>query len=690
MDNLARDVNALFELVEQEDADTRPASFSLNDQEYRLRPLGGEEKEGLVHRGCSLDRAEVLLGLPLSRPGNGSAPGGSANRELASVCGVTFRGTVVLLLDGPAGARGRLVRCAVDRCVVSLGACVEDNCEMSHVVVEQGATVRRNHTIACSAALSAVRRVQVGPEVGTGFLELDLHARCERYESALAKLVSGGSEVGADGPGEEYRMSFVGGGALVECNDRLDAVVVATDAKARAPPAAHVSSSRVSQVYMASGCRIENAMVDACALAPEASVRLGAQASGSYFFGGAGVSSGARVASSVLGPRAHAEAIEVTSSFVGPNVGMHHQGLLIAALWPEGRGNMGCGALCGSNHTGRTADTMLWQGEGVFVGLNALLKYPCTFLEAPYTIIAAGAVVPPMRLKLPFSLLSGGADGRPPRCAPAWVLRKSYYTVARNDMKFRKRAAPGMPEPAVLRAATVRFCLAARDRLRSFLAGRGEERRDAVVRADDLPLLGAAWAYEGDLRDAVAAYSDAVRLFALRWLHGALERSALGRGGGEAGGAFDAHLEAVCDPSMLPGPALASRGGPGGAGEGPDAAEGWSAWLAGVELGLALPDRGQSFVLPGSEAWPGLLDALKALPPLERAFAARAAQSKGRDDVRGRRITPLYDKCVVAASSDRDAVLAEAEAVPRRVEESIEDIARAIAGRVEGSPATVE
>ena len=37
---------------------------------------------------------------------------------------------------------------------------------------------------------------------------------------------------------------------------------------------------------------------------------------------------------------------QVTSSWVGPQIGMHHQSLLIASTWIDGRGNLACGAPC--------------------------------------------------------------------------------------------------------------------------------------------------------------------------------------------------------------------------------------------------------------------------------------------------------------------------------------------------------
>lgn len=56
---------------------------------------------------------------------------------------------------------------------------------------------------------------------------------------------------------------------------------------------------------------------------------------------------------SILGPDSGVGAGECHHSLVGPFVGFHHQALLIAAIWPLGRGNVGYGANVGSNHTSR-------------------------------------------------------------------------------------------------------------------------------------------------------------------------------------------------------------------------------------------------------------------------------------------------------------------------------------------------
>ena len=52
-----------------------------------------------------------------------------------------------------------------------------------------------------------------------------------------------------------------------------------------------------------------------------------------------------------------------STSLVGPFVAFHHQALLIAAYWPEGKGNIAYGANVGSNHTGKAPDQEIRPGE---------------------------------------------------------------------------------------------------------------------------------------------------------------------------------------------------------------------------------------------------------------------------------------------------------------------------------------
>jgi hypothetical protein len=152
-----------------------------------------------------------------------------------------------------------------------------------------------------------------------------------------------------------------------------------------------------------------------------------------------------KVTESLIAPNSGVAEGEVTSSLVGPFVGFHHQALLIAAFWPEGKGNVGYGANVGSNHTSKAPDQEIWIGEGVFFGLGVNIKYPSDFSRAPYSIIATGVTTLPQKITFPFSLINNPATSLPGvspafnEIIPGWVLSDNIYTIKRNEGKYQKR-----------------------------------------------------------------------------------------------------------------------------------------------------------------------------------------------------------------------------------------------------------
>jgi len=146
------------------------------------------------------------------------------------------------------------------------------------------------------------------------------------------------------------------------------------------------------------------------------------------------VTDNAIVKSSFIGSFSHIGEAEVTSSLVGPLAQIHHHSLLISALWPEGRGNIGYGANVGSNHTGRMPDQEIMPGLGMFFGLGCSVKFPANFSEAPFSMIATGVVCEPMRLRFPFTLIK--KDG----IIPGWVYSKNIYGIYRSIYKWDKRS----------------------------------------------------------------------------------------------------------------------------------------------------------------------------------------------------------------------------------------------------------
>jgi len=232
-----------------------------------------------------------------------------------------------------------------------------------------------------------------------------------------------------------------------------------------------------------------------------------------------------KVTHSILGPNTGVAEGEVTSALLGPFVGFHHQSLLIAALWPEGKGNVGYGANVGSNHTAKAPDQEIWPGEGTFFGLGVNIKFPSDLTRSPYTIIASAVNMLPQRVEFPFSLINTPAAVIPgvspayTEIMPAWVLSDNIYMVKRNEGKYAKRnkAKRTAFDFEVFRPEIVDLMLDARKRLS---AASGKE----LYTSKDVEGLGKSYLSESSRKKAVETYTFYIRTYALLGLKRELEK----------------------------------------------------------------------------------------------------------------------------------------------------------------------
>ncbi|KAL3664491.1 hypothetical protein V7S43_010243 [Phytophthora oleae] len=231
------------------------------------------------------------------------------------------------------------------------------------------------------------------------------------------------------------------------------------------------------------------------------------------------------VMSSVIGPNTSVAEGEVTSSFVGPFVGFHHQALLIASIWPQGKGNIGYGANVGSNHTLKAPDQELFHGEGVFFGLGCNVKFPSNFVKAPYSVIATAVNTLPQLVAMPFSLINTPAHTIPSlspainEISPGWVLSSSVFTVLRNEDKFRSRNKSKRTyiEADIFRPEIIQYMKDARAELQ------GAEGKstisladgDAVYTGRQVRGLGKNYMREKSRRAGITAYTFFITLYAL-------------------------------------------------------------------------------------------------------------------------------------------------------------------------------
>ncbi|HYG74979.1 MAG TPA: DUF4954 family protein [Planctomycetota bacterium] len=243
---------------------------------------------------------------------------------------------------------------------------------------------------------------------------------------------------------------------------------------------------------------------------------------------------------SLLGPNSIVSAGECLHSLVGPFVGFHHQALLIAAYWPDGKGNIAYGANVGSNHTGKAPDQEIWPGEGMFFGLGVNIKFPADFSKAPYSIIASGVATLPQRVEMPFSLINARAEsieGVSPaynEILPGWVLSDNIYAIRRNERKYavRNKATRINVGFEVFRPEIVDLMVRARAALQKVETGLTPAKaavkkttgvvdvaRRPVYTDKDIPGLGKNFMKETARLEGIEAYTFYIRWYALKGLY---------------------------------------------------------------------------------------------------------------------------------------------------------------------------
>ena len=319
-----------------------------------------------------------------------------------------------------------------------------------------------------------------------------------------------------------------------------------------------------------------------------------------------------KVTHSIIGPNTGIGEGEVTASLVGPFVGFHHQSLLIAAIWPEGKGNVGYGANIGSNHTSKAPDQEIWCGEGTFFGLGVNIKFPSDFTLAPYSIIATAVKTLPQRVEFPFSLISNPSftpDGIPEafnEIIPAWVLSDNIYVVKRNEGKFKKRnkAKRSCFDFSVFRPDIISLMSEALKRLKEISL------QKEYYTSKDLAGLGKNFMTEAGRIKAIAAYERYIEYYCLSGLKLRIEK--LIKGGAESISADI--LETASDDTL---------------------------W-----------EHQRKMLLNSESAGATVKDMLTRLIDMEQDISDAVQKAKEKDDVRGREIIRDYASAHAKASED--------------------------------------
>jgi hypothetical protein len=480
----------------------------------RVRPLMAEEIERLLRQGNSCadwSRLRVAEGFDWRRIRNSDFHGdvtlGRFTKHVALGPGI----------EVPTGIQNSTV---VD-CVIGHNALVRDVKLLANYVVGEDALLWDCGTILCEGETTFGNGVTLplGIEVGgrevPSYAEITVEAAaalCRGADScgqALEELIQQyvqrvRSSRGIIGRGavlrrtSRVRNTYVGPAARVEEATLLDESTLLSSAE---EPVAVLTGAVVTRALLQWGSRVEtSAVVDRSVLTEHSHAEQHA-----------------KVTTSLLGPNTGVASGEVTASLVGPLVGFHHQALLIAALWPQGKGNVAAGALVGCNHTSRAPDQELWAAEGMFFGLGVRVMYPSDFSASPYSILACGVTLLSQKLAFPFALVaapSARVEGVPPaynEIAPGWLLSENLYALKRNEAKFRTRSKARRLAVAfdVFRPDTVDLMRDACRRLEAV------HQVQAVYTDRDIDGLGKNYLTEAGRLRAIAAYRFYTRYYAL-------------------------------------------------------------------------------------------------------------------------------------------------------------------------------
>jgi hypothetical protein len=542
--------------------------------------------------------------------------------DVRRVRGSYFQGEVILgRFDDPVPFAGGSLPAGVYNstladCVVGHNALVREVKLLANYVVGPAAVLFACGRVTCGGKTTFGNAIDLSVGIETGGREVPVYAELDvEVAAAVARPRQAGLVACYREAVAEYRTraacrrGIVGPGARLENTPHVEDAFVG--------PHCRVDGATMLADCTLLGNRDEPARVDSGACVRQAVLQWGARVSTlavvhrALLTEHSHVERHAKVADSILGPNTAVAEGEVTASLLGPFVASHHQALVIATLWPEGRGNVGHGASAGCNHTSRAPDQEFWAGEGMFLGLGVNIKFPSDFSRAPYTVVACGVDLLPQRVTFPFSLLTTPSerhDTVPPaynEIFPGWVLAENTYALKRNESKFRARnkARRTAFDFAVFRPDTI-------DLMRDACLRLEDVRPIKDVYTDrDIEGLGKNYLIEASRRKAVRAYHAAIRLYALLGLL-ARVRTSLADGDQDASGRL------LTAPSADP--------------------------LWEHQRQLLVANLGVPTVRAGLEQLLGMLERV----------AAGVEQSKAKDDVRGARILDDYVDAHVAAADD--------------------------------------
>jgi Domain of unknown function (DUF4954) len=687
-----------------------------------LQHLPQESFSSISTAGRNLEPAEIET---LSRSGNWTVDwshvrfaGSDAVASLSRIKGCTFIGPVLLhdfnsdvqmLPDAgttpfPAG----LYNSTLGWCFVAQNALLKDCSSVLHTVIGAEAALVGCCSVSCaeSTAYANGIAVTVGPE--TGGRSINCTASTSMQEAVHAAFNSSGSSSSFEQQAATTRTAHQGSCTVVQA--RAQVVGCKRIMSAYIGEHALIQNSELDTVTILSSsaersCVTSSAIISSSLLQHGCTVSKGAIVTGSLLLEHSSVESHAQVTSTVLGPDSHIASGECHHCLLGPFIGFHHQSLLIAALWPLGRGNVSYGSNVGSNHTGRLADQELWAGEGIFFGLSCVIKYPANLTAAPYSLIASGTVCLPQRVAFPFSLICAadavraGVSPAFNQLQPGWVLQNSMYTVARSAAKYASRATAVRTRVSwpVFRPSTVTLMVSARAALRRALEQHSSSSAAVLIGDAAVSGLGKNFMTLSACANGVKVYTLHIQRYCLLALLQLAEQhtaavaadstsSNSSSSNGGAGAAVLSDIKAAVEAAIAV-VANSSSSGSSRSGSEQQPVDELNSILDVDYLPDAVDTAYPLSLLPAkyphmftcatdAQFSEVLVAALHDLVQIENSVAAAVECSRARDDVRGAAVIPDY--AAVHESAHCDAVVVSAQQQAADVETRAHTVIQAL------------
>lgn len=616
---------------------------SKNDSAPRqhLRRVSAAEVATLEQKECSSnDWSKVFVLIPA---------GTKISLPAGLVSNTRFDGTVVFILSElselgtglPCGVHGcRLIQ----NCILSTSNVSIYNCSnLEYTFVDEGASIMDCGSLTSSGPCPLTLLVSIGAESGGG---RRFRVTPEATLSDLSEQLKNPDDIRLT-ESHTCRLNIIGAHCIIRHTHQVESVVLH-------PHTRIDGASLVARTVVLPNGIIEYSNVTNCFLQWDASVSGHSTVSDCLVMEQASVGPSSVVVHSILSPDVHVSTGEVHASLLGPNCNAHHQSLLIGVIWPLGRGNVGYGANVGSNHTGRLPDQECTVGEGVFWGLSCVIKLPVDLSMSPYSIVAAGVQLGPIRCTFPFSLFVTDSTSNKINILPGWVWKSSPYTIVRSEAKFAKRrkAKRHLLDTGwkIVRPDVIELCRKARGVLR-------QNAHDILA-----PHIGNCMLTDSAKTSGIHSYTSIIRVFALRgMLHFCRANEGMIT---LAKSSFVQQLSKELHESSNNETAIDTL------------CVAWPTFPWDVERTAGATWSYQKWLLLkefpkdngiGWEDW--IINALDQMLQLEVTFTDRVYKCKRRDDERGARTIPGYKGSHVAA--ENDPVIQSAQAELKEKEEEI-------------------